>query len=107
MEAFGVKALNYFMTKGFKEAAHLRQYWKKLKTGRMPVKPKPGPGRSKGGGIDWYRFAFEVLESLFFPDYNELRRQRPALMLMLDGVAAHNSANCSPFYEGWEVNRMK
>jgi hypothetical protein len=107
MEAFGVKALNYLMTKGFKKAAHPKQYWKKLKTGRMPAKPKPGPGKSKGGGIDWYRFVSEVLELLLLPDYNELRRQRLTLMLMLDGAAAHNSANCSPFYEGWEVNRMK
>jgi transposase len=107
MEAFGVKALNYLMTKGFKETAHLRQYWKKFKTGRMPAKPKPGPGRSKGGGIDWYRFASEVLDPLLLPAYDELRRQRPALMLMLDGAASHNSANCSPFYEGWEVDRIK
>jgi transposase len=28
-------------------------------------------------------------------------------MLMLDGAASHNSANCSPFYEGWEVDRIK
>jgi len=52
MEAFGVKAMNYLMAKAFKETAHSRQYWKTLKTGRMPAKLRPGPGRSKGGGID-------------------------------------------------------
>jgi transposase len=106
MEAFGVKAMNYFMAKAFKETAHPRQYWKTLKIGRMPAKPRPGPGRSKGGGIDWYRFVSEVLEPLFLSDYDDLRRQRPKLMLMLDGAAAHVSANCSPFYEGWAVNRL-
>jgi hypothetical protein len=107
MEAFGIKTLNYLIIKGFKKTAHLRQYWKKLKTGRMPAKPKPGPGKNKERDINWYRFASEVLEPLLLPNYNELRRQRPALMLILDGTAAHNSANCSLFYEGWEVNRIK
>jgi transposase len=106
MEAFGVKAMNYLMAKAFKESAHPKQYWKTLKTGRMPAKPKPGPSRSKGGDIDWYRFASEVLEPILLPDYDELRRQRPALMLMLDGAAAHVSANCSPFFIGWAVNRL-
>jgi transposase len=72
----------------------------------MPVKSKPGPSKSKGGGIDWYRFAFKVLEPIFFPDYNELRRQRLALMLMLDGVIAHVFANYSPFFIDWAINRL-
>jgi transposase len=106
MEAYGVKAMNYYMAKGFNETAKTRGC-KKVLTGRLPAKPKAGPQRSKGGGIDWYRFATEVLEPLLLPDYNELRKQRPALMLMLDGAAAHVSANCSPYYDGWDVARLR
>jgi transposase len=83
------------------------QRFKKFKTGRWPAKPQGGPQRSKERGIDWYRFATEVLEPLVLPDYDELRKERPHLMLMLDGAAAHISGNCSPWYEGWEVNRLK
>jgi transposase len=28
-------------------------------------------------------------------------------MLMLDGAAAHVSANCSPYYDGWDVARLR
>ena len=106
MEAYDIKALNYLMAKAWNQIPHPNQYWKKVKIGRMPAKPKPGPGKSKGGEIDWYRFASEVLESLLLPAYDELRKARPRLMLMLDGAAAHISHNCSPFYEGWDVNRL-
>jgi hypothetical protein len=106
MEAYGVKAMNYYMAKGFNETAKARGC-KRVLTGRLPARPKTGPQRSKGKGIDWYRFATEILEPLLLPDYNELRQQRPALILMLDGAAAHVSANCSPYYDGWDVARLK
>jgi transposase len=110
MEAFGVKALNYHMAKSWNETmagkSHLNGRWRRVLIGRMPGKPRLGPGRSKGGGINWYRFVSEVLEPILFSDYHELRRQRLRLMLMLDGAAAHVSRNCLPFYEGWEVNYL-
>ena len=105
MEAFGVKALNYHMAKSWNETMAGRR-WRRVLTGRMPGKPRPGPGRSKGRGIDWYRFASEVLEPILLPDYHELRRQRPRLMLILNNTAAYVSRNCLPFYKGWEVNYL-
>jgi len=106
MSTYAVKVMNYLMAKAWNETTAGKDGRKRALTGRMPAKPKPGPERSKGGGIDWYRFASEVLEPLLLPNYDDLRRQRPGLMLMLDGAAAHISSNCSPFYEGWEVNRL-
>jgi transposase len=47
-----------------------------------------------------------MLKPILFFNYHELRRQRPRLMLMLDGAAAHVSRNCLSFYEGWEVNHL-
>jgi hypothetical protein len=110
MEAFGIKALNYHMAKSWNETmagkSHSNRRWRRVLIGRMPGKLRPGPGRSKGGGIDWYRFVSEVLEPILLSDYYELRRQRPRLMLILNGAAAHVSRNCVPFYEGWEINHL-
>jgi hypothetical protein len=104
MEAFGVKALNYHMAKSWNETitgkSHSNGRWRRVLTGRMPGKPRPGPGRSKGEDIDWYKFVSEVLEPILLFDYHELRRQRPRLMLILDSAAAHVSRNCLPFYKG-------
>jgi transposase len=72
----------------------------------MPDKLRPGLGKNKGEGIDWYKFVSEMLEPILLFDYHKLRRQRPRLMLILNGAAAHVSRNCLPFYEGWEVNYL-
>ena len=110
MEAFEVKALNYYMAKSWNETmagkSYLNRRWRKVLTGRMPDKPRPGSGKSKGRGINWYRFISEMLEPILFPNYYELRRQRLRLMLMLNGAAAHVSRNCLPFYKGWKINYL-
>jgi hypothetical protein len=110
MEAFGVKALNYHMAKSWNEImagkSHLNRRWRRVLTGRMPDKLRPGPGRSKERGIDWYRFVSKVLEPILLSNYYKLRRQRPRLMLILNSAVTHVSRNCLPFYEGWEVNYL-
>lgn len=92
------------MTKSWNEIitdkSHLNRRWRKILTGRMPGKLRLGPGRNKGGGIDWYKFVSEILEPILFPDYYKLRRQRPRLILILDGTVTHVSRNCLSFYEG-------
>jgi len=104
MEAFGIKTLNYHITKSWNETiagkSHSNERWRRILTGRMPSKPRPGPGKSKGEDIDWYRFASKILKPILLPDYHELHRQRPRLILMLNGAAAHISRNYLPFYEG-------
>jgi hypothetical protein len=42
MEAYGVKAMNYYMAKRFNETIKTRGY-KKIFTERLPVKSKIGP----------------------------------------------------------------
>jgi hypothetical protein len=102
LATYECKLINYNMAKAWNEETANKvnpmtgQRFKKVKTGRWPAKPQGGPQRSKERGIDWYRFATEVLEPLVLPDYDELRKERPHLMLMLDGAAAHISGNCSP-----------
>jgi transposase len=112
MATYECRLINHAMAKAWNEETAGKvcpmtgKRFKKVKTGRWPAKPPGGPQRSKGGGIDWYRFATEVLEPLVLPDFDELRKKRPGLILMLDGAAAHISANCFPWYEGWEITRL-
>lgn len=106
MSTYAVKVINYLMAKAWNETTARKDGRKRVLTGRMPAKPKSEPERNKEGDIDWYRFVFKILEPFFLPNYDDLRRQKLGLILMLNGVTAHISSNCSPFYEGWEINRL-
>ena len=66
------------MAKGMKES---KCFGKILidKKSALPSLKTCGPARSKGRGINWYRFTKEVLEPLLLFDYDELRRSRPRL----------------------------
>lgn len=61
MSTFVVKAMNYLMAKAWNETATGKDSRERVLSGCMPTKPKLGPGRNKEGGVDWYRFASEVL----------------------------------------------
>jgi hypothetical protein len=57
MDAHWVKWMNYKMAKGWNYYTTKKK--EKVLIGKLPVAPRLssfGPGRSKKGGIDWYRY---------------------------------------------------
>jgi len=76
------------------------------KTGRAPRIPKLsefGPGRSKKGGIDWYRYQVDVLPYLL-DDFEQFQKQVGSeALLMQDRAPAHRSPHHDGIWEAWQI----
>ena len=47
--------------------------------------------RSKGGGIDWYRYNTHILRAHLLPAYKRFKMTHPGALLMQDGASNHTS----------------
>jgi hypothetical protein len=52
MSTYAVKIMNYLMAKAWNETTANKDGRKRVLTGRIPAKPKPGPEKNKERGID-------------------------------------------------------